>query len=633
MSTRSQQRLSATSLALLALAFVVAVSISNQLFKSWRIDLTENKLYTLSDGTKNLLKNIEEPVNLYFFFSNEATAGIPTLRSYANRVREMLAEFEDRAGGKIRLSVIDPLPFSEDEDRAAQFGLQAVRLNAIPDPVYLGLAGTDSVDNKEVIAFFQPDKEEFLEYDIAKLVSSLVNPDRSIIGVVSGVEMTGSFDPQSGRMQPPWIVYQQAQQLFELRNLGTTFDEIADDVSLLWIVQPKNLGNNTLYAIDQFMLRGGKAIIFVDPIADLDPATSEGMPQGMPPIGQGSNLPLLFNNWGVQFSSEEVVADAQIALQISGMDRRPVRHYGFLGASGDLMSSDDIITANLGVVNLATAGYLKPVEESATMLEPLITSSPVSQALPVTRFSFLPDPSALQKGFVPGGEELVLAARVSGNLKSAFPNGRPMNTVSSDDGDTVDEAADSAHLSESTAPANLIIVADVDMLGDRMWVQVQDFFGQQIANAFASNGAFVINALENFSGSSDLIGVRSRGSFTRPFTRVEKLRAEAEASYRETEQRLQSELAETERRLDELQSNREDTGNILLTPEQQAEVDRFIDQRASIRKDLRAVQRGLDEDIDRLGTVLKVINIGLVPFLLALIGLFAVWHRSRRPAT
>jgi gliding motility-associatede transport system auxiliary component len=630
MSTKAQQRLSATSLVMLALAFIVAVAISNQLFKGWRLDLTENNLYTLSDGTKNLLRGLDEPINLYFYYSDQATAGTPVLRSYANRVREMLEGFEDAARGNIQLSIIDPLPFSEDEDRAAQFGLQGVRLSAIPDPVYMGLAGTDSVDNEEIIPFFQPDKEAFLEYDIAKLVSTLANPEQNIIGLVSGVDMAGSFDPQTQRMQPPWVVYQQAQQLFDLRDLGTTFNEIADDVSLLWIVQPKRLTNDTLYAIDQFIMRGGKAIIFVDPLAESDPAAVEGMPQGMPPMGQSSDIPALFSAWGLEYSPAEVVADAQIALQISGRDRRPVRHYGFLGVTEDLMSGDDIITAGLNVVNLATAGHFASSEESVAAIEPLLRSSPASQTMAASRFSYLPDPSSLQTGFVASGEQLILAARVTGILPSAFPNGRPPTTVSSDAGDLPTDSAATEHLVESTIPVNLIVVADVDMLGDGLWVRVQDFFGQQIANTFASNGAFVINALENLSGSSDLIGVRSRASFTRPFTRVETIRAEAEASFRETEQRLQSELADTERRLGELQAGRDDTGAILLSAEQQAEIDQFIDQRTAIRQELRAVQRGLDQDIDDLGTVLKAINIGMVPILLALFALFAIWRRNRR---
>lgn len=635
MSTRTQQRLSASSLLIILLAFIAAVIVSNQLFKGLRLDLTENNLYTLSDGTKRILANIDEPINLYFYYSDQAAASIPSLRGYAGRVREMLEEFADEADGKIRLSVIDPLPFSEDEDRAAQFGLQGVQIGATPDPVYLGLAGTDSVDNEETIAFFQPDKESFLEYDIAKLVTTLANTERSVIGLISGVEMSGGFDPQTQGLRPPWVVYEQARQLFELRNLGTSVEDIPPEVNLLWIVQPKGLSNATLYAIDQFVLRGGKALIFVDPVADVDPTQAEGMPQGMPPLGQGSDLPALFTAWGLEFSSDEVVADAQLALPITaGGSPRPIRHYGYVGVTPEWMSEDDVVTGDLNVINFATAGHLGVAEGAAAGIEPLLTSSPSSSSMQATRFSFLPDPAVLQTGFVASGEEYVLAARVSGTLPSAFPNGRPSSTVSSGDEDPAEaDGSGSEHLAESAEPANLIVVADVDMLGNQMWVQVQNFFGQQLANAFASNGAFVINALENLSGSSDLIAVRSRASFTRPFTRVDALRVQAESEYRETEQRLQSELADTERRLVELQSTREDTGNVLLSPEQQAEIDRFVDQRATIRRDLRAVQRNLDQDIEQLGTWLKVINIGFVPLLLTVFVLAAVWRRNRADAS
>jgi ABC-type uncharacterized transport system involved in gliding motility auxiliary subunit len=635
MSTSKQQRIGSSSLVVLLLAFIVAVIVSNELFRGWRIDLTENNLYTLSDGTQRVLDKIDEPINLYFYFSDQASAGIPSLRTYAGRVREMLEEFEDRADGRIRLSIIDPLPFSEDEDRAAQFGLQGIQLGTTPDPVYFGLAGTDSVDNEEVIPFFQPDKEAFLEYDIAKLVATLANPERTVIGLVSGVEMTGGFDPMTQGMRQPWVVYEQANQLFEIRTLGTSFAEIPDDVSLLWIVQPRSLSNETLYAIDQFVMAGGKAMIFVDPVADVDPAQTEGMPQGMPPIGQGSDLPLLFDAWGIEFPSEDVVADAQLALPITtGASPRPVRHYGYLGVTSDWMSADDIVTAELSVVNLATAGYIRAADDAAAELQPLLSSSTSSMAMRATRFSFLPDPTTLQSGFVPSGEEYVLAARVTGTLPSAFPNGRPDTTVSSADGgaEEVDEAASPPHLAESAQPANLIVVADVDMLGNQMWVQVQNFFGQRLANAFASNGAFVINALESLAGSADLIAVRSRASYTRPFTRVDALRARAEAQFQETENRLQQELADTEQRLRELQSSREDGGNLLLSPEQQAEIDRFIDQRANIRRELRSVQRNLDSDIEGLGTILKIVNIGLVPLLLTIVALAAVWRRNRRLA-
>ncbi|MBT8079113.1 MAG: Gldg family protein [Gammaproteobacteria bacterium] len=632
MGTESQRKYSVSSLALVTVAFIAAIILSNQLFRGWRIDLTENNLYTLSDGTEKILENLQEPINLYFYFSDKATANIPTLRDYANRVREMLEEFEETADGKIRLTVIDPLPFSEDEDRAAEFGLQDVQLPGGRDTIYFGLAGTDSVDNVEVISFFQPDKEEFLEYDLAKLVSTLAQPQRPVIGLVAGVAMSGQFDPQTQRMQQPWAVYSQAAQLFEIRNLGTDFDSIDDDVSLLWIVQPKSIANPTLYAIDQFIMDGGNALIFVDPVADADPmAPTPGMPQGMPPMGQGSDLPAFFDAWGLEFSAQEVVADAQLALQISmGGGLRPVRHLGFLGVTSAQLNSDDVVTSDLSSINVATAGAFTVTDDAPADFEPLISATTSSALLPATRFSFLPDPGILQNDFVPDPERHVIAARISGKLPSAFPNGPPPTTVDSGDGDPAAEDESGNHLAESTTTSNLIVVGDVDLLGDQMWVQVQNFFGQQIANAFASNGAFVVNALDSLSGSSDLIGVRSRGTFTRPFTRVEELRVEAESRYRDTEQRLQDELAETERRLGELQSAREDSGDILLTPEQQAEIDRFIAQRSQIRQDLRAVQRDLDRSIERLGTVLKAINIALVPAIVILLVLAAVWRRNRR---
>jgi ABC-type uncharacterized transport system involved in gliding motility auxiliary subunit len=635
MSTASQRNISTSSLLLLALAFIAAIIISNQLFGGWRIDLTDNRLYTLSDGTEQILENLEEPINLYFYYSDKATENAPTIRSYANRVREMLDEFRLAANGNINLFVIDPLPFSEDEDRAAQFGLQGVSLAGSPDAVYMGLAGTDSIDNEEIIPFFQLDKEQFLEYDIAKLVSTLANPERKVIGLISGAPMSGSFDPQTQQMIPAWVIYEQVQQLFELRDLGADIDVVDDDVSMLWIVQPKSLSNSMLYAIDQFILKGGSAMIFVDPLAESDPAAPiQGMPPGMPPQGQNSDLPTLFGAWGLQFSPNDVVADAQLALPVSaGPAGRQMRHPGLLGITEAQLNSDDVITADLNTINVGVAGHLSIAEGSAATMEPLISSGTASGIVAASRFSFLQDPSSLLDGFIPSGETYVIAARISGSLPSAFPDGPPATGVSPEDDSESAEPDTAGHLSQSTDSVNMIVVADVDILSDRLWVQQQNFLGQRIANAFASNGAFVVNALESLLGSAELIAVRSRATYSRPFTKVEELRVEAEAEYRETEQRLQNELSETERRLGELQSSREDTGNILMSPEQQTEVDRFIDQRTAIRKELRAVQRNLDKNIEQLGTRLKIINTALVPTLLTVFVLFAVWRRSRREGT
>lgn len=634
MNRQTQSRLNAGKLLLIAIAFVAAVIASNQLFRGWHLDLTENKLYTLSEGTKRILGKIDEPIDLHFYYSDKATGNVQTLRDYANRVQEFLEEFEDAAAGKIRLSVIDPIAFSEEEDKAAQYGLQGVGIPGGVDPVYFGLAGTDNADNVVIIPFFQPDKEEFLEYDIVKLVSALAQPQRAVIGLSSTVTMSGDYNPQTMQMQQPWVVYQQASQLFEMRTLGIDFATIDDEISLLWIVQPKNLPRQTQYAIDQFVMRGGKALIFVDPLAESDPAPPmQGMPAGMPPQGQGSDLPELFAAWGIGYSADEVVVDAQLALQISGArGGPPIRHFGYLGMTAQNFSSDNIVTADLNSINVGTSGHFTIIEDSGIEIEPLLKSSTEAQTMPGSRFSFLPDPSVLQDGFAPTGTKYVIAARVSGTLKSAFPDGFSELTVDSSVGDVNSAEPPADHLAESSEPANLIIVADVDILGDLMWVQVQNFFGQQVANAFASNGAFVINALDSLSGSSDLIGVRSRASYTRPFMRVERLRVEAEAQYRETEERLQLRLQETESRLEELQSSRDDTDSMLLTPEQEEEIDRFIDQRTDIRKELRAVQRDLDKNIEALGTTLKIINIAAVPVLITLFALFTAWRRNRKEA-
>ncbi|HEX7718779.1 MAG TPA: Gldg family protein, partial [Woeseiaceae bacterium] len=430
-------------------------------------------------------------------------------------------------------------------------------------------------------------------------------------------------------MLPPWVIYQQAQQLFDLRNLGPDTTEIDDDIGLLWIVQPKELPDETLYAIDQYLLSGGKALIFVDPLAEADAMAMQGMPQGMPPQGQGSDLPKLFSAWGLEFSSSEVVGDAGLALQVAaGPNRRPTRHLGLLGVTQSELSQDDITTADLESINIGTAGSLRMSGDGGPTFEPLITSSDRAGLLPVSRFSFLPDPATLLDSFSPGEERLVIAGRLSGSLRSAFPDGPP-DSATDQDGDSAAPEDERGHLVESSDDANIIIVADVDLLSDRMWVQTQNFFGQQVATAFADNGTFVTNALDNLSGSNDLIDVRSRATSARPFTKVEELRRDAESRFRETEQNLQRELDETEQRLGSLQSAREDAGNLLMTEEQQAEIDRFIDRRTEIRQELRAVQRGLDRDIERLGTNLKIINVALVPLLLTVFVLFAVWRRNR----
>lgn len=628
MATLLPRKLAFSSLALIALALIAAVMVTNTLLRGVRFDLTENDLYTLSDGTKRLLTKIDEPVNLYFYYSDRATAGIPALRTYATRVRELLEEFSGASDGKLILNVIDPLPFSEDEDRAAQFGLQAVSIANATDPVFLGLAGTNSVGDEETIGFFQPDKENFLEYELAKLISTLAVPEKVVVGLLSGTPMGPDFDPQTQQMIPGWVIDEQVRQLFELRTLDTSATRIDDDVSLLWIVQPKNLSSAALYTIDQFILGGGRALIFVDPLAEIDaPPPNPQMP-GMPQPGQSSDLAALFDAWGLEYAATDVVADSRLGLQISGAGGRPVRHIGLLGIDNEHINNEDIITANLNSINVGMGGHISLRNDSPATLEPLLSSSDSAMTMPSSRFTFLPDPAALLDTFAPTGKSYVIGARIGGILNTAFPDGAP--TVDPETPTPPTPETSSEHIAAAAEPVNVIVVADVDMLSDRLWAQSQSFFGQRITSAFADNGNFVINAIENLSGSAELISVRSRNTFSRPFTKVAELRARADALFRQTEQQLQSELDETERNLTELQSGRDDSGSLLLNPEQQAEVERFVNERTRIRKELRAVQRNLDADIERLGARLKVVNIGLLPFLLTVFGLVTLLRRHMR---
>jgi ABC-type uncharacterized transport system involved in gliding motility auxiliary subunit len=254
----------------LVAVFVIAVSLMNILLRGTRLDLTDNNLYTLSEGTEKLLAEIPEPINIYFFFSDRATADIPYLRTYAGRVREMLEEFVQYADGQLKLTVIDPLPFSEDEDRASEFGLQSINLGTASDPIYLGIAGSNSIGDEEIISFLDPSKETFLEYDLAKLIYTLSRPDRPVIGLISGLPITAGFDPQTQQMRQPWLITSQVQQLFELRTLPLTTTEIEAEIDVLMVVHPKDLGDDTLYAIDQFILGGGRALLFVDPYSETD---------------------------------------------------------------------------------------------------------------------------------------------------------------------------------------------------------------------------------------------------------------------------------------------------------------------------------------------------------------------------
>ncbi|MDJ0927858.1 MAG: Gldg family protein [Gammaproteobacteria bacterium] len=624
--TESRITIGRVGLLMLAALFIVAVIVANLLLRGVRLDLTENRLYTLSDGTYSILEKIPEPINLYFFFSDKATGNVPALRTYANRVRELLQEFEQHAGGKLNIIRIDPLPFSEDEDRASEFGLQGIALGGTTDPVYFGIAGTNSVGDEEILPFLDPSKESFLEYDVAKLIHTLSTPDRPTIGLISGIQITAGFDQATRQMTEPWVITNQISQLFELRTLPPDLEEVDEDVDVLMMVHPKDLSERALYAIDQFILGGGRALIFVDPYAEADQAPPAA--PGMPPSGGGSSeLNRILGAWGLEVDPENVIGDDRFALSVTGFGNRPVRYLPLFGVDQSVIDSDDVITAELRNLNFGFPGYINVADDAAADVTPLVRTSDLAATIPAASLAFLQDPQVLRDGFQPSGEQYVLAARLQGQVPSAFPDGPPPLPDAGEE-----TPANAGHLVQSADSINVVLIADTDLLTDRLWVQVQNFFGQRLTTAFAGNGDFVVNALDNLTGSGDLISIRGRATYTRPFTRVQELRREADSRFRMTEQALQQELQELETKLSELQAQREDSNSFLLTPEQEAELDRFREERLRIRKELRQVRRDLDQSIEDLGTRLKVINIGLMPLLTAVLGIVVLALRRRQQA-
>jgi ABC-type uncharacterized transport system involved in gliding motility auxiliary subunit len=618
MNTITNRRImTGSTLAILALLFVAFIVLSNTLLRGARLDLTENRLYTLSEGTSKVLGEIKEPINLYLFYSDRGTEDVPIIRSYASRVRELLEEMASKSGGKLRLSVIDPLPFSEEEDRAASFGLQSVPVGNSGETIYFGLAGTNSTDGQMIIPFFQPDKESFLEYDIAKLVHSLNTSTKPAVGFIAGLDLGPGFDPATRQMRQGWAIHNSIQELFDLRQLnGAALTTIDPEIKTLVVVHPKELNDEALYAIDQFVLRGGRLLAFLDPNAEADTTANDpNNPSAAMFADRSSDLAKLLRAWGVEYDRGRVLLDGRNALQVQSQTGAPVRHLGILGYRSASMNQEDVVTAQLGSINFSTAGALKLAKDATLTLTPLIQSSTESMLIEAERIKFMPDPSALFEGFIPTGETYVLAGRLSGKAKTAFP-----------------ERSGENHLAESAQDIAVMLVSDTDVLSDRLWVQVQNFFGQQIMNAFANNGDFAVNAVDNLTGSSALISVRGRATSARPFDTVDALRRQADERFRNKEQELNRELAETERKLNELQRGKDDRNSMILSPEQRAELERFQDEKVRIRKELRQVRRQLDASIESLGTTLKLINIGLVPLLLTLLALGFAWWRRNTPA-
>jgi len=633
----TRSTIAAASIVLSIVLFFAVNIFSEVWFSSARLDLTQGGLYTVSEGTKNTLRTIPEPITLRFFFSEALSVKYSGVRAYGARVRDLLKEYEGIAGGKLKLEIIDPEPFSEQEDLAVAQGVTAAPTQA-GEKIYFGLVGTNMVNGREVIPLFLEDREEYLEYDITSLIYKLIREKKPKIGVVSNLPfdtgLGGMIAAMQGRSRP-FIIYEQMRESFDIEFLEQDFDRVPKDIDVVMIAHPKPLNDRTQYALDQFIMRGGRALVFLDPWSELSQMTAE--PQGQPlegatPSSTGS-IDKLMKSWGVSIDGKHVIGvrDRAQRVQFAGDVTDYVAWVAFTVYD---MDRKDLVTAQLTDLNMATIGAIKHEKGATTTMTPMLQTSADTMEIDVAKVRGSPNPDELLRDFVKSGDRFVVAARIQGPVKSAFVGGPPVGALQPAPKDPLPP-----HLAEAKSQANIILVADSDIFNDSFWVQAQELQGQRVAVPVADNAAFVLNAIENLTGSSDLISLRSRSSSNRPFTVVNDIRRRANQQFLRQEQQLQDKMTATQNRLAELEGRRAAqpkpgaAPHELLTPEQEAEIEKFRNELVETRSALRDVQRRLGSDIDRLGSWLAAINILLVPLMLGGTAIvLALFRRSKSKA-
>jgi ABC-type uncharacterized transport system involved in gliding motility auxiliary subunit len=609
-------RLSRTARAVAALVCIAVMLIALNIIAgrrtpALRLDLTQEHLYTLAAGTRATLAKLDEPVTLRFYYSSRIGDAAPAYGVYAQRVRELLDQYVAASRGKIRLEVYDPQPFSDAEDRAVGYGLQSVPLNEQGEAVYFGLAGTNSTDDQQVIPFFHPERERFLEYDLTRLIHTLANPKRTVVGLLTSLPLDGG---------EPTPIIEQLRQSDDVKDLPLDTAAIPADIDVLLIVHPQNLAPATQFAIDQYVLKGGKALIFVDPYSELQ-ASLQPAGASAPGGALGSDLDPLFKAWGFRLMPGVVAGDRRAARRVAAPVQgrtQAIDYIAWLDLKSADLSRDDPITADLSQVAMASAGILQPFAEATTKFEPLIQTSSDAEQIPVDKIKGLPDVAGLLAQFRPEQRRLVLAAHVTGKAATAFPDGAPNGATPPD------------FLKESAQPINVVVAADSDMLDARFWAESRDFYGRSVVVPIANNADFVANAVEVLAGGQDLVDLRSRGTAARPFEVVEHIQRSADDRYAAEQRTLEEQVKQAQAKLQNLTSGDAANGAAAQSADQAKQIDAIRGQLLATRQKLRAVQAALRQDIGRLKVMLEFFNIALVPVIVAAAALVMAALRARR---
>jgi ABC-type uncharacterized transport system involved in gliding motility auxiliary subunit len=612
-STRGDKRRAALVGAIVLLVALVAFNTVSVFTLGWlRADLTQEGLYTISPGVRDTVRSLDEPVRLDLYWTAKTGADAPQVRSHAQRVREFLEALAAESDGKVLLTVIDPEPFSEAEDAARAAGIAALSVDGAGRTLSLGLVVRGSTDASDTIAYLSPEQEPFLEYEVARRILAVGRGGKAKVAVLNTVEPP-PFNPQNP-MQPqgPPVLIQQLGLLFDVVPMAKDASEVPADVTALVLIQPRELSDATLKAIDAWAVAGKPLLVFADPWAETDPAAQS---QGFGNTGAGTTYDLgpLLGAWGIDIPKDSVVGDRDYATRIrtrtQGGQVIELNYLPWLSLKKAAFSGTDPTTAALAQLNLMSVGEIKKTEGGTTAIDPLIESSEQSQLIQTLKLGFFGDPDRLVKDFKPDGTRKPFAARVRGPITSAYPP----------------EGGEAAK-----GELNLILVADADLFDDQTWLMPEQIAGQSLGfRPLADNGAFVVSAVEAVTGAEALSKLRTRGQYRRPFDRVEAIRKDAEATYLAEEQRLRDEVQKTEMRIGELQRQKvgEGTSAIILSPEQEEEIKRLEETAVDARKKLRDVQHSLGRDIERLGKRLMIINVVGWPLVIA--ALATVWYLTR----
>jgi len=606
-----------TGLALL-LVIIAAITLTFANLRM-RVDLTEQHLFSLSSGTREILGKLPSDVTLKFYFSRSSQDVPIELKTYAQHVQDLLQEYRLAGHGHVYLETYDPQPDSEAEEWAERQGLEAQTISPLGAPMYFGLVASCGSQETSIPAL-SPNEDAKLEYMITRLITRVVYPKKPVLGVLSSLPVLGMPQEAMMMMRQPapqgWMAFNILKEDYDVRQLPVDLERVDPEIGTLIVVHPKNLTDQTLYAIDQFVLRGGHLIACVDPLCAAD-SGDEGNPMMRMMGGGPSTLGKLFDAWGVGFDTTKVIADLRAVTRLRGQ-KQIMESPTFLSISKKGINREDILMGQVEQIMLPYAGELVDKTKGKLTFTPLITSSSDASCPVDAMGAQFASVTSIRAQFKPDHIAHVLAARIQGTFKSAFPTGQPGSTNSSPN-----------HL--LSGDSVVLVFADSDFLADRNCVSMErSMLGGVTYAPINDNIALFDNGVEQLSGRKELIGIRSRGSFNRPFEVVEELEYRAMRTWQDKEEELSNELEKTRQKLAEIQQQKKGSQKLLISKEQQDAIEHFREQETSINRELKNVRKSLRKDIDALGFWVKTINIATVPILVVAFGCIRSALRRKR---